>query len=349
MDLPKDYTSILEMIPQPAFAVSEGKIICCNQLARSYLPDTGAEIDAMLLTGKEEYSALQEGCLCLRLKIADRIWDATVSPLEDVLLFRIEQPEVPAEVRAMSLMGSQMRYSIATLSLLANRGMGQSPEAEAFRHEISRIHRMLNNASNTERYLSNQMITMVDLDICALLQELTEEAATLLEQAGLRLEVSLPAKPIITLADEQGLRQAVYNLLSNAAKFSPAGDTILCKLTQSGNRLSISVTDQGEGIAADQRTGIFNRFSRQTSLEEGRRNLGLGLALVRAVATAHNGTVLLDSPQSKGTRVTMTLSLQTSNHTILRSPARSIVVPSANEGLIMLSDVLPHSAYGHPI
>lgn len=349
MDLPNDYVRILEMVPQPAFAVSEGRIICCNRLCQGYLPDTNAEIDGMLLTGKEEYSALQEGCLCLRLKIADRIWDATVTPLEGGHLFLLDQPDIPAEVRAMSLMGSQLRHSIATLSLLANRSMGQSPEAEAFRHEISRIHRMLNNAANTERYLLNQSPAMAELDICAVLRELAEEAAVLLAQAGLCLKFTLPPKPVIALADEQGLRQAVYNLLSNAAKYSPAGGTISCVVTHSGSRLNISIVNQGEGIPSDQRSNLFSSFSRQSSLEEGRKNLGLGLALVRAVATMHSGTVLLDSPQTGGTRVTLSLSLRHSNPSVLRSPVSSILVPSANEGLIMLADVLPHSAYSQPL
>lgn len=345
MDLPKDYISMLEMIPEPAFVVSQGKIVCCNQQARSILPDTGAEIEPMLLNGKEEYLSLQEGCLSLQLMIGQTSWDATLTRLDEAFVFRIQQPEIPAEVKAMSLMGSQLRQSVSTLSLLANHSMADAPNADIFRQELSRIQRMLNNASNTEHYLMNLNRAQFDTDICAVLHELTEEAGVLLEQAGLHLEVSIPTKPVITLADEQGLRQAVYNLLSNAAKFSPAGGTIRCKAEVSGKLLRISITDEGEGIEPQQRIGIFSRFSRQATFEEGRKSLGLGLALVKAVAFAHGGTTLLDSPQGRGTRVTMTIALRNANTSILRRPVESLWVSSANEGLIMLSDVLPKEAY----
>ena len=346
MDLQKEYMHILEIIPQPAFAVAEGRIVGCNQLCRNYLPNTGAEISGMLLTGEDEYCEFQEGCLCLRVRIGNQVFDATVTPLENAQLFRLEQAEVPAEVKAMALMSSQMRQSISTLSILGNSGMGQTPEAEAFRHEICRIHRMLNNAANAEFYLSNRTPSLYPTDVSSVLRELAEESATLLEQAGLHLSISLPPHPVIALADEQGLRQAVYNLLSNAAKYAPAGSTITCKVSRSGDRLHISITDQGEGISPEDRIGVFSRFSRRSTLEEGRKNLGLGLALVRAVAAAHGGIVLMDSPQGSGTRVTMTLSLHTGNQTVLRA-SRSILVRSPNEGLIMLADVLPHSAYKH--
>lgn len=345
MDPMKDYAKMLELLPQPAFAAAEGTVIYCNRQAKANLLETGTPVSQLLQTGHEEYKALEEGCLCLRLNIRGTFWDATVTRLEGVDLFRMEQADMPAEVKAMALMGSQLRMPVSNLSILTDRYLSGEDQAAAFRQELSRIQRLLNNASNTERYLTIPQPELMEQDACAILRELMEEAGTLLEQAGLKLVVQLPDHPVFTAVDEHGLRQAVYNLLNNAAKFSPPGSTISCRVTVSPKQLRISVSDQGDGIPAGQHAGIFTRFARQPAFEDGRHNLGLGLALVRAVAAAHSGAVLVDTPENSGTRVTMTIALQKQTVPTLRASNKLKTVPSADEGLIMLSDVLPQSLY----
>lgn len=340
-----DFLKMLELIPQPAFAVQNGRILCCNRQAKACLVEQDAELSALLVTGQAEYEALTEGCLWLRLELGGMVWDAAVTRLEGADLFRLEQAGIPAEIKAMALMGSQLRYPVSNLSILADRHLSGGPEAAAFRQELSRINRLLNNAANTERFLSASEPILQELDVCAILRELLEEAGTLLAHAGLKLEVRLPDRPVFTLADEHGLRQAVYNLLSNAAKFSPAGSTIRCAATLSGRQLRFTVTDEGDGVPSGQHADIFTRFARQPGIEEGRQNLGLGLALVRAVAAIHHGTVLVDAPKDAGTRVTMTLALRKSETPILRAPNRLKIVSSPDEGLVMLSDVLPRELY----
>lgn len=345
MDPMKDYTKMLEMIPQPAFAVAEGQIICCNRQAKAYLLDTGIAISQLLITGQAEYEALEEGCLCLRLQVNGTPWDATVTRLEGADLFCMEQAEVPAEVKAMALMGSQLRLPVSNLAILADRNFSDHKEAALFRQELSRILRLLNNASNADRYLTAAAPELQEQDIIAILRELLGEAATLLQHAGLTLEAELPDRPVYTALDEHGIRQAMYNLLDNAAKFSPTGGSIRCEVSLSPSQVRISVSDRGDGIPAGQHAGIFTRFARQPAFEEGRQNVGLGLALVRAVAGTHRGAVLVDSPEGIGTRVTMTIALQKQAIPTLRASNKLKILPSSDEGLIMLSNVLPRSLY----
>ena len=346
MGLKKDYSNILSMITQPAFIVSQGKILCCNEQCRPFLPSTDVALPALLITGKEEYEAFTKGCLCLQLQLAGRHWEAAVTCLEDVHVFRLQEPGIPPELKAMSLMSRQLRQNISTLSILANRIHLESPEGDIFRREISRIHRMLNNVSNTEYYLSGAVPSMEETDLRAVLQELTEEAVPLLEQAGFHLEVSLPDHRVFALADARGIRQSVYNLLSNAAKYSPTGGTIVCKVIADKHQLRVSITNEGTETTTQQ-PQLFSRYTRQPTLEENRNDLGLGLALVRAVASAHNGCVLWDTPKNTHTRITLTVALTQPTESTMRSPTKSILVSSANEGLIMLSDVLPPKAYQH--
>lgn len=348
MEQKNDYEKMLELISGPAFAVKDGMIVHCNREARACLLEPGTPIHTLLLTGQEEYEQLEDACLCLRVQACGTPWDATVTRLENADLFRLEQAGIPPEVKAMALMGAELRYPVSTLSILADRLLAAQSDSEhtaIFHQELSRILRILNNASNTERYLTASDPVLEEGDVCAILRELLEEAASLLQHAGLTLNHQLPATPVYTLVEEQVLRQAVYNLLDNAAKFSPPGGTIHFCAAVAGRRLHLRVSDQGDGVPSQLRAGLFTRFARQAGIEEGRQNLGLGLALVRAAAAIHGGTVLVDAPESTGTRVTMTLAIRSQDIPTLHASNQLRVVPSADEGLIMLSDVLPRDLY----
>ena len=341
MDQIKDYLKILELVSGPAFTVQDGKVQVCNRAATACLVEPGMDVLGLLSTGQEEYGQLTDGCLSLRLTLQGRVWDATVTRLQDGYLFRLDQDETPAEIKAMALMSAKLRYPVSSLSILASTQLSDSPVAASFRQELSRILRLLNNASNTAHYLSEPAAILETRDVCAILREVLEEADTLLSCVPLKLDTELPDQQIFAPVDEHSLRQAMYNLLSNAAKFSPAGSTIKVRVTASKALLRISVTDQGDGIPIAQQADIFNRFNRQPALEEGRQSLGLGLALVKAAASTHGGTVLVDTPEGKGTRVTMTLSIKSAETNLLYAPNPAKIIRSPDEGLVMLSDVLP--------
>ena len=91
---------------------------------------------------------------------------------------------------------------------------------------------------------------------------------------------------------------------------------------------------------------VFQRYLRQPGLEDGRFGLGLGLALVRSAARIHNGTVLIDQPESVGTRVTVSIPIQQGSQTLLRSNVAMVDYAGGwNHGLLELSDVLPAHLY----
>jgi two-component system, OmpR family, heavy metal sensor histidine kinase CusS len=109
-------------------------------------------------------------------------------------------------------------------------------------------------------------------------------------------------------ADASMFRQAVTNLLANAARHSPAGTAVTIVLAQlPDGTASVSVKDQGEGIDAEHIPYIFDRFyqvSASRSREAG-QGTGLGLSIVKTVMTLHGGTVDVASVPHKGTSVTL--------------------------------------------
>lgn len=338
-----DYIKMMEMLSQPAFAVRNGLIIGWNSTAQLFRLQEGQAVSELLLNGQEEYAALKEGCLGLQLKLNGMACAASVSRLGDADIFQLTTPGVPDEIKAMNLMSSQMRKSIYIMSIIANRADKSDKFRAEFQHEVNRMQRMLNNASNAARYLSGGAAPYMDMDACAILQEVLEESAALLEKAGLTLEYTLPAHPVFLSLDEESLRQAMYNLIGNAGKFSPQGGTVRVKVTANSKYLSIRISDEGEGLPPKELSGVFNRYAREPIMEDWRTNLGLGLPLARAMAIAHGGTVLVESPAGSGLRVLMTLERKVGKS--LRRPTPIPVILSRSEGIIMLSDALPQEVY----
>ncbi|MBZ5736458.1 HAMP domain-containing histidine kinase [Nocardioides sp. TRM66260-LWL] len=109
--------------------------------------------------------------------------------------------------------------------------------------------------------------------------------------------------------DEQRLTQALLQLADNAVKHTDDGDEIGLGSAVDGDRLRLWVRDTGPGIPADQREAVLERFGRGT-VRPGDEGFGLGLSIVRAIATAHGGRVQIDDAPGSGARVTLVVPLR---------------------------------------
>ena len=128
-------------------------------------------------------------------------------------------------------------------------------------------------------------------------------------EAGVRLESSKPAGPLLVRGDPARLQQIVWNLLTNAIKFTPAAGTVRIELGAAGANAELRVIDTGEGIAADFLPQIFERFRQaDSSTTRQRGGLGLGLAIVKQLVELHQGSIEAASP-GPGQGATFTLRL----------------------------------------
>jgi PAS domain S-box-containing protein len=134
------------------------------------------------------------------------------------------------------------------------------------------------------------------IELTTIVQPALEASRDQISTSGLELEVSLPEAPIWIDGDRTRLAQVIGNLLSNAAKYTPAGGHIRLAATVDGGDVKISVTDDGIGISAEDLPEIFDLFSQSgASLDRAQGGLGIGLSLVRQLVTLHEGTVDVQS------------------------------------------------------
>ncbi len=149
------------------------------------------------------------------------------------------------------------------------------------------------------------------IDMSDLLSTLTEEWAERSPRHSVSADIASSLPPVV--GDERLLRRSIDELLDNAVKFSPEGGTIRVQATSvSGNgrpnAIAISISDEGIGISPEDVGRIFSDFQQLDGSEtRAYGGLGLGLAFVRRIIEAHDGTVAVDSEPKGGTRFTITI------------------------------------------
>jgi len=146
-------------------------------------------------------------------------------------------------------------------------------------------------------------LNLGDVDIRASVEAAAEGVQDRLVKNHITLDIRTPANIGNFIADERRLRQILFNLLSNAVGFSPAGETVTLLAERWPNAVTFSVTDHGPGIPPETKDKVFDWFETDSRGSQ-HRGPGLGLSLVRSFVELHGGTVTIDSAPGQGTTVT---------------------------------------------
>ena len=155
----------------------------------------------------------------------------------------------------------------------------------------------------------------VDIQPCELAEVINagvNVTRTAAEARGITLDVRLDPSVSGALCDSVRIQQVVWNLVSNAVKFTPKGGQVHVTLSREGSSFQIQVSDTGQGISSDLLPHVFDRF-RQADSSMRRRfaGLGLGLSIVKYIVEAHGGTVEAASPgEGKGSTFTVRLPIR---------------------------------------
>ena len=173
------------------------------------------------------------------------------------------------------------------------------------RHLLGIINEVLDIAKiEAGKYLLEES----DVDLKALAEEAVRILSLEVERQGLRLVTELAPDLPKVRGDVSALRRILFNLLSNALKFTPSGGRVGLAIARSAEGIEIVISDTGIGIAKEHLATVTKPFVQVEGAYQRRYGgTGLGLAIVQALADLHGGSLTIESALERGTQVRLTL------------------------------------------
>lgn len=178
--------------------------------------------------------------------------------------------------------------------------------------ELAPLRMMRNNARSLLRLVNEILdfarldegripINPEDIEMGTFVEEIADTLKPLADRRGVHLAVQRPRRAVQARMDPKLVRRALGNLVVNAIKYVDPGDRVTVRLAIHRDKVLLEVEDTGPGIPRQEQPRIFERFQRASDAR-GRivEGSGIGLAMVKDIATLHGGTVELDSVEGRG-------------------------------------------------
>jgi len=140
------------------------------------------------------------------------------------------------------------------------------------------------------------------VDVGDIVAQAVEQNCTYAADHGVRLAATSRTGPLTAVGDSGRLLQALSNLISNAAKFSPNGGVVQIAAERHGQMVRMSVSDQGPGIPIAFQSRLFERFAQAGNQPTQRSGTGLGLAITKGIVDLHHGKIGYETEPGRGTR-----------------------------------------------
>lgn len=266
--------------------------------------------------GYRERMALRDdgGAFPIRLSTSKRgegaeaIFSAVIEDLTD--LRRTER----VKREFLSAVSHELRTPLASVKgalAMLEAGVSGAIDAEArgltalAAKNCERLARLIDDLLDAERLSDGRFeFDVAEVDLRVLLEEALALNAPVLSAAGLSPSLRAPlAGEALVRTDRDRVLQVLTNLLSNAAKFSPAGSEVALTLEEIGPGWEVAVRDHGRGVPATFRAALFERFSQAQAGDSKRQGgVGLGLNICRAIVSGLGGAIGHQSPSGGGAR-----------------------------------------------
>ena len=228
------------------------------------------------------------------------------------ILFEASQEALRIKNEFISIASHELKTPLTSIKLQtqmtqmsAEKNDPQAYSPERMKKLVNQIDRQANRLTNliedmldvSRISLGKLALDLVSTSINSLIEEALEALAEHIKQSGNEVIVKMDPNVVANI-DRFRMEQVVINLLTNATKYGE-GKPITVRLTQNENEFSISVCDQGMGIAKENQERIFARFERAVTAKN-ISGLGLGLYISQQIVQAHRGTILVQSAPNEG-------------------------------------------------
>lgn len=173
----------------------------------------------------------------------------------------------------------------------------------------NRMLRLVNQILDFRKIQNKKMKMHVQqFDLLPFIRQIMENFNYLANEQHINLSLNAPEHPVILWADIDKLEKIIFNLISNAFKYTPKEKNIIVKVTENEKIISISIIDQGIGMTKNQLKRLFIRFETFSDQHiHTQESTGIGLSLTKELVEMHNGTITVESQPNEGSCFTVNL------------------------------------------
>ncbi len=212
----------------------------------------------------------------------------------------------------LAVVAHEIRSPLSVVQIAAETAVQRDLPADQLRELLEVIRRNANLAVLLTDRLSlardveagSFELDVVEIDLLALARETVGDLVPSI--AGQRQVSITGTDPVFVRADETSLREILFNLLLNAAKYSPVSSEIEVSVTAENGTARLVVHDRGPGVVEADRERIFEKYEQ---VDRGTAGVGLGLYISRGLARANGGDLAVDPAGAAGGRFVLTLSV----------------------------------------
>jgi PAS domain S-box-containing protein len=247
----------------------------------------------------------------------------------------------------LAMLGHELRNPLATIQLaveMLRRRCDENPElkkaGELLRRQTTQLVRMVDDLLEVSRVTSGKLALRKErTSLMSVVSHTVETAQSLFDAKAQQLRVSIPSEQIALVVDPARLAQALVNLLTNAAKYTPREGRIFLSAERDEHQVIFRVKDTGIGIAPEMLKPIFDLFVQaERTLDRSQGGLGLGLPLVRKIVELHGGSVTAFSDGlGKGSEFQIHIPLG-GEASPVEAPRSTVRAPSAKRRILIVDD-----------
>jgi signal transduction histidine kinase/CheY-like chemotaxis protein len=257
----------------------------------------------------------------------------------------------------LAMLGHELRNPLAPIVTALELAQQRTHELDIIERQVGYLRRLVDDLLDVARITRGTLeLARAPLALADVVADAIEAARPLVDQRGHQLFVDVP-RELVAHGDRARLAQVVTNLVTNAARYTPAGGRIDITGTRHGRELRLVVRDTGAGIPPELVPRVFEIFTRgMRVIDRSAGGLGLGLAIVKSLTEMHGGRVAARSEGAgRGSELEIVLPAHDAPHAAPapRAPravvkpraARVLVVDDNVDAAVLLADGLAHFGF----
>lgn len=249
------------------------------------------------------------------------------------------------KLRFFTDISHELRTPLTLITSPVSEVLEHEPLSPNARKHLTLVHkntermlRLINQILDFRKIENKKMKLLLEkTEIIALLQRVMEDFRLMAEEKNIHYRLETRHESIYAWIDQDKFEKIVFNLISNAFKYTPAGKAITVYAGTEDGKLLISVVDEGIGIDPQKRQNLFQRFETLVRSNILQPSSGIGLSLVKELIELHQGGIEVNSQVGVGSKFTVTLPIDrkayegSSNTEFILNDGSAVAVEADNE------------------